>query len=182
MRYALAMLNHETAQLGRCCGCGGLFAGSDGPTHRYMESSPGCWAAYGEVLAREYGDPSYLHVHRLGVDAYAVQHPGQPSPQSIQSVGVHLIRLYLFLERGLTPANANDAMLAAAKWKREFVWLDPPPSRGAVTVADVHAATTPAAHADAVRAWARSAWEAWTPHHAMVRAWAARAERLRRLG
>lgn len=38
-----------------CVGCGGLFPEMDGPTHRYMESSPGCWAAYGEVLARERG-------------------------------------------------------------------------------------------------------------------------------
>ena len=32
-----------------------------------MESSPACWAAYGEVLAREYSDPAYFQVHRLSV-------------------------------------------------------------------------------------------------------------------
>jgi hypothetical protein len=158
-----------------CPGCGGKFPDIQGPTHRYMESSPGCWAAYGEVLAREYSDAVFRDVHRLGVDAYAVQHPGRPSPQSIQSVGVHLIRLHLFLEKGLANENANDAMLAAARWKREFVWLDPPPSRGAITVADVVATQTPAAHAAALHAWAQSAWQAWAPHHATIRAWAARA-------
>lgn len=56
----------------KCMGCGGVFAEIQGPTHRYLESSPGCWAAYGEVLAREYSDPAYFQVHRLTVDAYAV--------------------------------------------------------------------------------------------------------------
>jgi hypothetical protein len=39
-----------------CLGCGGLFPDGDGPTHRHMESSRGCWAAFGELSAREYGD------------------------------------------------------------------------------------------------------------------------------
>ncbi|HED04410.1 MAG TPA: hypothetical protein ENI60_06555, partial [Candidatus Fraserbacteria bacterium] len=108
-----------------CVGCGGQFPEIDGPVHRYMESSPGCWAAFGEVLAREYSDPIYFGVHRLTVDAYAVQHPGSPSRQSIRSVGVHLIRLCLFLEHGLSAENANDAMLKAAKLKHTFVWLEP---------------------------------------------------------
>ena len=101
--------------LRKCFSCGGKFPDIDGPVHRYMDSSAGCWAVYGEVLAREYSDPSFFEVHRLTVDAYAVQHPGAKDRQSIQSVGVHLIRLCLFLERDLSPENANDAMLAAGK-------------------------------------------------------------------
>ena len=48
-----------------CIGCGGLVRAIDGPTHRYMESSPGCWPLYGEVLAREYGDSAFWASHRL---------------------------------------------------------------------------------------------------------------------
>ena len=70
-----------------CLSCGGVFPDIDGPVHRYMKSSPGCWAVYGEVLAREYEDPYFFEVHRLTVDAYAVQHPGSTDRQSIQSVG-----------------------------------------------------------------------------------------------
>lgn len=98
----------------RCPGCGGLFAEVQGPTHRYMESSPGCWAAYGEAMARMYSDPAFFEYYRLAVDAYAVQHPGQPSRQSIHSVGVHLIRLHLLLDCGLASALANGVMLEAA--------------------------------------------------------------------
>ncbi len=157
-----------------CPGCGALFPESAGPTHRYMESSPGCWAAYGEVLAREYGDPAlFARAHRLTVDAYAVQHPGQPSPQSIQSVALHLVSLCLVLEHGATPREATAALQAGAAGakKSRYVWLTPPASRGAVTVADLQRATTASAHEELAWQWARAVWSAWAPHHAAVRAW-----------
>ncbi|MGH8398309.1 MAG: DUF5946 family protein [Gammaproteobacteria bacterium] len=154
-------------------GCGGLFADIQGPTHRYLGSSPGCWATYGEVLAREYSDQAYFQVHRFTVDAYAVQHPGQPSAQSIQSVAVHLIRLCPLLERGLDMQRANTAMLAAAApaSKSHYVWLTPPPSLGSMTVAEVHKAKNVEEHMRLVHAWAASAWSAWSPHHATIHAW-----------
>ena len=136
-----------------------------------MESSPACWAAYGEVLAREYSDPAYFQVHRLSVDAYAVQHPGHDNPQAIQSVAVHLIRLGLQLERELTPGQANSAMVQAVLNKSRYMWLEPPVSRGAVTVADVWKTASVEAHVEAVRQWARSAWQAWAPHHTIIKEW-----------
>lgn len=157
-----------------CPGCGVAFPKRNGPVHSYMESSPACWAAYGEVLAREYTESALLATHRLSVDAYAVQHPGRPSRQGIQSVGVHLIRLCLFLEHGLTPEQANEAMLTAGKIKHTFCWLEPPASLGAITVRDVLQTNGIAAHAAMVRHWAQSAWEAWTPHHEIVREWLVR--------
>jgi hypothetical protein len=160
-----------TVVLNPCPGCAAGFAPMDGPTHRYMASSPGCWAAFGEVLAREYADPALFDIHRLSVDAYAVQHPGTPSRQSIQSVGLHLCRLILQLERGLAPQRANAAMLALGRGKQRFTWLEPPPDRGAVSVADVRAAQGAAAHADAVQRWARAALAAWSGHRPTLDAW-----------
>lgn len=157
--------------MSKCPGCGALFEDIQGPTHRYLESSPGCWAAYGEVLVREYSDPAYYSIHRLTVDSYAVQHPGQPSPQSIQSVAVHLISLCLVLEHNLELQRATAAMQTAVKTKGRFVWLTPPASPGTVTVVDVRAAQDAEQHARIVRAWAESAWSAWSPHHATIRSW-----------
>ena len=155
-----------------CAGCGGLFPDLVGPTHRYMESSPGCWKTYGEVLAKEYQNYGFfLPVHRLSVDAYAVQHPGRPSPQSAQSVAVHLIRLCLILEGDLPLEAANDAMLKAGEQSARFVWLTPPANLGDITVADVSRAGSDAKHLELVRAWAQSAWRACAPHHATIRAW-----------
>lgn len=159
----------------RCIGCGGLVPDIAGPTHRYMESSPGCWQVFGEVLAREYGDPYFGAVHRLTADTYAVQHPGRPSSrQAIQSVNAHLLSLCLILERGMPPGNATRALKAAVDQKSRFDWLTPPESLGAITVVDVLAATTPEEHGHKVRAWAGSAWSAWAPHHDTIRAWASR--------
>ncbi len=156
----------------RCPGCGGVFPAHDGPTHRYLESSPGCWAAYGEVLAREYGDPALFgRVHRLTVDSYAVQHPGSPSPQSIQSVALHLLSLCLMLEHGATPQQATAAMQSGAQAKACYFWLAPPTSPGAITVADVQMAKTPQAHEGLVREWARATWAAWSVHHMTIQSW-----------
>ena len=156
---------------GNCCGCGAAFPGGEGPIHRYMSSSPGCWAAFGVVLTREYGDRAYARFHRLSVDAYAVQHPGSPSPETIQSVAVHLCRLCIIVEGGLSIERANEAMLAIHQVEGRFRWLEPPPSRGPVTVADVLAAQGVDEHLRQVERWARSCWEAWSGHHATIRGW-----------
>lgn len=157
----------------KCPGCGAVFRAVSGSIHRYMESSPGCWAVYGEVLAREYSDPRYFQIHRLSVDSYAVQHPGRPSRQSIQSVGLHLIRLYMFIEQGLAAEAANDAMLTAGTIKHTFKWLEPPPSLGDVTVLDVYNAGTLDKHIETVKRWANSVWQVWTPHHPTIKEWTA---------
>lgn len=136
-----------------------------------MKSSPGCWAVFGEVLAREYSEPSLFEVHRLTVDSHAVQHPGSTDRQSIQSVGVHLIRLCLFLERGLAAGNANDAMLKVGRNKASFHWLEPPSDPGSTTVADVAKSNSIEEHMDTVKAWGQSAWEAWSIHHDVIRSW-----------
>ena len=154
-----------------CVGCGVELDEHVGPVHRYMESSPACWALYGEVLAREYSDAAYGEVHRLTVDAYAVQHPGRPSPQAIQSVAVHLMSLCMILELGKSSAFATAALGALASQKGTYVWLEPPMVRGALSVAHVHAAGSLSAHIEAVHAWARCAWEQWSEHWDTVRSW-----------
>ena len=162
---------HVPGSLASCGGCGGRFPVVAGAVHRYMESSPGCWQVYGEVLAREYGDAAYFGVHRLTVNAYAAQHPGRPSPQSVQSVAIHLISLCLTFEQGLPAQAATAAMQRAAQNKSRFRWLEPPIHRGKVTVANVHRAETADAHAETVRAWAEAVWTAWSAHHRTIRGW-----------
>lgn len=159
-----------------CKSCGALLLDCTGPVHPYMESSPACWAAFGRVLAREYSEPSLRSVHRLSVDSYAVQHPGGDSRQAIQSVGVHLSRLCLFIERGLTEADANDAMLRIGRAKSRMTFLKRPGALGEVTVADVAAASSRLAHRTLVHKWSSAAWHAWQEHHATVRRWVDLAE------
>lgn len=156
-----------------CSGCGALVPDAGGPTHKYIGASPGCWAIFGEVLAKEYTDfARYAPIHRLTVDVYAAQHPGAPSRQSIQSVAVHLVGLCAVLECGLDFAQATDAIRRALKRREEFVWFDPPAPSDWLTILDVAGAQDLAGHESVVRRWAESVWEAWSPHHATVRRWA----------
>ncbi|SNS82108.1 hypothetical protein SAMN05421770_102451 [Granulicella rosea] len=156
-----------------CSGCHADLPETTGPTHEYMLSSPACWAVFGELLAREYSNPSLMRLHRLTVDAYAVQHPGVDVPPARRSVGVHLSRLYLLLERGWPVERANDAMLVINRFKDRCEWLAPPSMAGTLTVQDVMGATSQDEHEERVMAWARSVWSAWGIHHETVRRWCA---------
>ncbi len=155
-------------QLETCPNCGLALPRADSARHPYLGASAACWALYGEVLAREYGDPAFMAVHRLTVDAYAAQHPGLPERRTIQSINLHLVALYLSLERRLNPGFITRAIAALTRETTRLEWLEPPPSLGEMTVADVAAASTPEAHGRLVADWAGSVWRAWAPHHRRV--------------
>jgi hypothetical protein len=159
-------------KLSACPGCGVLLAELAGPVHAYMTSSPACWAVYGEVLAREYADPACRVLHRLTVDAYAVQHPGGQDPRAVKSVARHLLSLHAVFERGWSVEQAT-ALLGRTVDLRDAVWLAPPRTVSAVTVDTVRRANSSAAHLLAVQAWAEAAWRDWADHHEQVRKWAA---------
>lgn len=142
----------------------------DGPSHAHMPAAPGCWALYGDVLAREYEDRAWAGEHRLAVDAYAVQHAGSPDRRNRQSVAIHLMSLCLVLERGGDHERARRVLSSAARGAREWPPLAPPGSF-AVTVADVRAAGSAAEHLELVRRWAAAAWSAWAREHDRVRTW-----------
>lgn len=167
-----------STELRPCPGCGALVPDTDGPTHRYIGASPGCWAVYGKLSEKETGDFRYMRYHQMTVDAYCAQHPGEPSPQAIRSVAVHLVGLHLQLvERepsteGLYAARQRVASLGK-KGKLDLVWLEPPASLGEVTVLDVLEAEDPAEYAKRAREWARVVWEAWSDYHETARRWAA---------
>ena len=60
-----------------CPGCGARYLPQVvDEMHPYIGASPACWSAFGELLAREFGDVAFGRIHRQSVDVYAVQHPG----------------------------------------------------------------------------------------------------------
>ncbi len=153
-----------------CPGCLAVLPVADGPVHPYIGSSAACWARYGIVLAREYGDPDLFAVHQLTVDAYAAQHPGLPERRSIQSVALHLMTLAISLDGRLEAGDGpglHRRMVSAAGYR----WLEPPSMEGRMTILDVLATETPREHRQAVRAWAQDVWMAWSDHHGVVRLW-----------
>lgn len=136
-----------------------------------MLSSPACWEAFNVLLEREYSNPELMGIHRLTVDSWAVQHPGDGSRRAIQSVGLHLARLWVQLEGGLSGEASNAAMLAFAERKAELPEL-PPRAHYRITVADVIAELSRDNHEELVRRWAWSTWEDWADQHDFIEAWA----------
>lgn len=159
-----------SAAISTCADCGLVLPKSAAAPHAYLGGSGECWSLFEAVLEREYQDPAYMSVHRITVDAYAAQHPGRAEPRTIQSVNLHLVGLHLALERGLDPRFVRRALARLTGLKRELFWLDPPPSLGEVRVDHVARAATPEDHAVRVEAWGWSVFEAWSPHHARIRA------------
>ena len=153
-----------------CVGCRGFVPDEDGPIHRYMTASPGCWRIYTEL-----GAESMPGTARSGltVDAYAVTHPGVPGPQSTPSVWIHLMTLCLVLERDWPVDQAVRLRRVAADAFDRWPWLDRPDSMGEITVVDIDRAIEAGDRlraADVVEAWIDAAWGAWSAHHPAVRA------------
>lgn len=155
-----------------CPGCGVVLDEFDGPTHPYIGASAACWAVYGDVLGREYGEFGYPEIHRLTVDAYAVQHPGVESRRSSQSVAIHLIALHLWFDEGMSSTEIQDAIRATIAHGKAYEWFTPPSYENALTIVNVCGAADLADHVKRVEAWGRSVWDAWAAHHEKVREWA----------
>lgn len=162
-----------------CPGCGAELDPEQGPTHDYMTASPACYARFTTLLAHEYSDPALLATHRLSVDTYAVQHPGDGSERRmVQSVGLHLARLCVQLDdhaadRPRGPEATNEVMLGLSGQKASLIWLDPP-KRFTLTVADVVPYAGGAEHPARVIAWAKATWADWSAHHGYIRDWVGR--------
>ena len=160
-----------------CPGCGIVLKKNDAPapTHEYLGASPGCWALYNELHAKQYEGFGAMTRIRV-IDAYAVQHPGVPERRAVQSVNAHLVALYLQLEKNYDGARVNVALQRVLRFAQEFEWLAPPVPNGTLTVADILRAETPEHQADAIENYAREIWNAWQIHRATVLKWAAQAE------
>ncbi len=135
-----------------------------------MTCSPACWLRYGELLAVQYADPQRMAFHQLIVDTYAVQHPDGDDPRAIQSVGIHLMTLCLFLERATNPSLGTRLHRRMVD-RPVFHQLKPPSSRGLLTMLDVPLEGNPDIARAASYAWADDAWRAWAAHHQTVREW-----------
>ena len=155
-----------------CPGCGVRLPETTGPRHSYMTCSPACWARYGELLAAQYSDPQRMAFHQLIVDTYAVQHPDGDDPRAIQSVGIHLMTLCLFLEHDTDPAFGSQLHRRMVQ-RPIFQQLMPPARRGELTMLSIPIAGGPQAARAAAYAWAAGTWTAWRAHHQTVRFWLA---------
>lgn len=137
-----------------------------GRPHDYLGANQGCWNIFGEILAKEYGEYGYSELtQRLAVDTYAIQHPGQPSRKSIQSVNIHLVSLYYIFERGCSGKAATEKMGQILSKNPAFEWLVPPTPNGHLTVIDVIQAVDKFDHEKKVKEWSQDVWNCWYSVH-----------------
>ena len=78
--------------------------------------------------------------------------------------------LCLVFERGADPREGPRLHRLMVE-RPVFHWLEPPRTRGTVTVLDVIATSNGDSHIAKVNEWGRSAWNAWSAHHDTVRSW-----------
>ena len=150
----------------KCYGCGALVNNIEGQPHKYIGAPQGCWDLYGQILAKEYGEYNYPELtHRLTVDTYAIQHPGQPNRQSIQSVNGHLVSLYFVFVKNVSGKEATKKIGMILAKEPKFEWLEPPVPNGQKTVIDVLTATNQEEHEKKVREWAEDVWICWYSKH-----------------
>jgi hypothetical protein len=153
-----------------CSGCGVRLPSVDAPAHPYMTCSAACWLRYTDLLAAQYSDPERMAFHQVVVDTYAVQHPDGADPRAIQSVGIHLMTLCLFLEHGTDPSLGTRLHRRMVR-RPVFHQLKAPPTRGRLTMLDVPLNADPRMASRAAYAWAEDVWTAWEAHHQTVRDW-----------
>ena len=177
------------SQLSPCPGCGALFSPHDGPTHRYIGASAGCWALFnGSVLIEGTDDAGLLvqsripdnlvpvpaHNDRLPLDslhgdAYGVQHHGDNSPQAIQSVAVHLLNLHGIISGKTT--RPRWPIERALRIRGVFHKLEPPTLGSALTIRHLFpggGVITPVTR----RQYVVSVYESWMAvHRSIVEQW-----------
>lgn len=183
-----------TTSYSKCPGCKTILPTSDYPAdNRYGILSPECRHAFDEILVKEAELFGYSVVHRLIIDAYGVQHPPHIEVQealhisqrfiyaSIQSVAIHLIALYLAIEkkRALQEISKDMDRILTFMSQRKIVFekLEPPIDLGKIRAIDVRNALYTGAEISLDEYerlawhWAYSAWSVWVPQHALVKQW-----------
>jgi hypothetical protein len=128
--------------------------------------------------ARKY---QYPEVHRLIVDAYMSQHATFATRAGRRSVVVHLVSLFLVLERGMNEAAVRRTLGRVYPDKRDVPSLAPTPLPGPLTIASVLAAANFEDHDRRGRAWALSVWTVWAAHHEWIQSLAKEALAHRRV-
>jgi hypothetical protein len=143
-----------------CDECGWLEAGG----------REGCRARFESFLARDFSDARYFASHRLLVDVYCLQHPGQYCA-SAKSLAAHLAGLGWILEEGAATAVGPEALRRWLSGERRLDKPAVPERRGATTIGDLPAEAPPAEWGAAVRRWAEDVWSAYAPLHPVARRW-----------
>ena len=153
-----------------CPGCGLAHVDLGLPAVPESSASGECAQEAGHVQAAFY-QPELYELRQYVVDAYICLHPDGSTRRGNRSTALCLMTMDLYLEAG-QPVSEGAAMHQemAEAGMGPFATLEPPDLSDAFTHRHLAGAATE--HLPRLaEEWARSVWEAWSPHHDQVRAW-----------
>lgn len=140
-----------------------------GPVHKYVPSAPGCWQTFGQVQADESLRFGYPPAHRLVVDAYMAQHPGDGNDRrDRQSVFVHLAGLCAVLDFKIDPVHATGVLRRVLATRTDFPVLARQHGPGELTVLHLVGANDLDDYQQRAREWATAVWAAWGSHRSLI--------------
>jgi hypothetical protein len=114
-------------------------------------------AAFDEVYVYSMGRPGFILQHV--VDAFAVQTFNNESKPIALVFG--LLGLYLHVEKQFSGRQVQKVHMQLGRTKREWPPIQVPEDRGAITVADVLAASPGPERDLAIDNWCKSVWTAF---------------------
>jgi hypothetical protein len=153
-----------------CPGCGASVPDIDGPVHAYVRCSPGCWRTLGELQADEALRFRYPPAHRVVVDSYMAQHPGDGSDRrDRQSVFVHLVGLCAVVEHDAPAGYARKLPGLVIQGHDDFPVLERAHCPGKLTVLHMLGAADITDYARRAREWATAVWDSWSAQHEVIR-------------
>ena len=132
-------------------------------------ASPYCWQRYNELLVYtlSLGDKEFIHQH--AIDTYAAQHSGS-GLRPIQ-ICFALIGLYLYLERGYSGKEVQQAHRKLAERTKDWTMLMHARPIPSMTVVDILRSTPGESRNDRIRQWADAVWDEWAPEHTRIASW-----------
>lgn len=121
-------------------------------------------AAFDEVYVYSMGRPEFILQHV--VDAFAVQTFSKESKPISLVFG--LLGLYLHVEKQFSGRQVQKVHMQLGRAKREWPPIHVPQSRGAITVADVLAASAGPERDLAIENWCSSVWTAFNSNRQTI--------------
>jgi hypothetical protein len=110
------------------------------------------------------GDGEFIHQHV--VDAYAAQHVSNDTKPIAMAAA--LIGLYLFVERGYTGRQVQQAHMALGNKMKAWSLFEAPRQDATLTVVDPLSASPGPKRDQVIKQWARAVWAMWDEQHREV--------------
>jgi hypothetical protein len=124
--------------------------------------SKSCWSLFNEAVTSyfHYPDISRITLVKI-VAAYGLQHPSKLSKQSIKSVYIHLMSLYLIRVEGLAEVELNQCINIRLEKLNILPWLEPPIYESQLSISHIMKANNLFDLQILVDEWASDVWQSW---------------------